>query len=267
MYASNSGVPLCSHASSGSSSWVPSPSCRAIATFVCKVASWLPGPRDPECSRIHVPPSWSVGQLDEVVPRPERAQLRFGALRVHQGRRVRVRAHPGVGRLGERGPSLPHAGRDSASHPLTHTSAWSRASAAPRSTLRAAMPHPMSTPTADGIDRGLGRDDRPDRRAVAQVGIRHQGDRLGQDRQHRGRGRLLPGDVVEDRRPGPDADASSELFVHRDLILSSCGRWTWNDPSAGGVGARRRDDPTCAYRIVRFACEERCDVRLMADEP
>jgi hypothetical protein len=151
MYASNSGVPLCSHASSGSSSWVPSPSCRAIATFVCKVASWLPGPRDPECSRIHVPPSWSVANSMKWFPEPSEpscASARCGFARVAGCGFAAIQA---LAAWENADRPLPIPAGIPASHPLTHASAWSRASATPRSTFRAAMPHPMSTPTADGI--------------------------------------------------------------------------------------------------------------------
>ena len=63
------------------------------------------------------------------------------------------------------------------------------------------MPHPMSTPTAEGHHGALGRDHRADRRALAEVRVGHQGEVPGEDRQARGQRRLLARQVVELARP------------------------------------------------------------------
>ena len=151
MYASNSRVPLCSHDNSGSSSAVPSRSCRSIATRVWKVASWLPGPLDPECKRIQVPSSWSCASSMKWLPDPSDpscAAARCGFARVAGG--GCAASHLSAA---DDDPDLlfPIPAGIEASHLFTHASASSTARAASRSTFLAAMPHPMSTPTAEGM--------------------------------------------------------------------------------------------------------------------
>ena len=158
----------------------------------------LPMPREPECSITHTLPGLVEAELDEVVAAAERAELVHAADLLRRDLRVlaldRLVASAGFRRWyqalstrarhvlrasrGRRGTAASIARRTAAR--LSGRSLGRERSCAPR-----IMPQPMSTPTAAGTIAPIGRDDAPDRRALAEMHVRHRGDVLVHERQPR----------------------------------------------------------------------------------
>ena len=157
---------------------------------------WFPEPSEPSCSR----------------------QRAASARRVEPGRRRR-----GLQRLdasrGRRREALVHAARRQRDRPLDRLAAASPATLAAahllRRPLRADGDHAAADVHADGgrDDRAQRRDDGADRRALAQVGVGHEGQVRVDERHGRGGDCLGPGVLLEDRCPA-DQPRAEVLACH-----------------------------------------------------
>ena len=157
---------------------------------MCRSASSLPMLRDPECSISQTRPRPPVeADLDEVVAAAERAHLPpRPRLQLRAPRAVRSSNPPQnvvpAALLQAADPVACRPARRALSKPTGMASSIARAqrgqvvgrSAAVSEVRTAAMPQPMSTPTAAGETRLPHRDHRADRRALAEVHVGHDRD-------------------------------------------------------------------------------------------
>ena len=216
----------------------------------------VPGPPG---SRVQQDPRSAVlvgRQLDEVVPRPERPELRLGPLRLRERCGRRVARHPRPRGVGELRPALAHARGDRS---LAVMDPRLGVFHGPRS-REIDLPGRHAAPDIDADrrrdHRRLGRDHRPDRGPVAEVSIGHQRDGHSQDGQQGSLLRLLPGLFVQDRSPRPDPDPFTEYLDHHEHTLPSRlqrlpGTTPGNEePLRRGAGARKLG-PTRAYGADR----------------
>jgi hypothetical protein len=241
MYASNSGVPDCNQASSGSSSSVPRPSCTSCgASRAGSHSPWIPSG---EGSTPH---------------RSDRGRARRSGSRI---RACRAASPLGPGAAGSRAPDA--CGATRAPRPMARrasdptrrgrpfasarpTGRGPRRGADPQAGRAGGQPSRSRCPPRPRWDhRGLGWDDRSDRGTHPKVRVRHQRDMTGDDRQPRGSCCLVPGGVVEFARPAdhPGGDlvghGSDLLRVRSEPQLGTREISAWSTAAPYGPSSAR----------------------------
>ena len=222
---------------------------------MCFCASLLPTPREPECRNSHTRSASSSDTSMKWLPDPSEPSC-SGQLRDARRRPARRRA---VARSSSiRGSAVARtfwlwwpadSGIDREICPCS--TARSRAGEVVGGELGADGHHPAADVHADRRrdDRALGRDDRADGRALAQVRVGHQRQVRVDERHRRGALGLLAGGVLQDRRPVEQACVD---LLHGPFSSLGCG----SGGAAQPVQSTRRP-PRTATALLPRPCRAR----------